>query len=1523
MGRNLQLEAPQKHDTGNLKYSSPQPLFSPFKTPYEYDDGNVTNEKEATPSSSLSSSLSRISPLILLVIIVLAVIFFIYGLIHLVLWFYMKRPSPSSLFNSNNRFQESNRSRSLQRQLQQLFRLHDSGLDQALIDSLPVFYYQDLLGLKNNEPFDCAVCLCEFSDQDKLRLVPMCSHAFHMNCLDTWLLSNSTCPLCRATLSNSSCCYSLENPMWNMLRVTNEEYNECSHSQREVAAEEQINGKRVFSVRLGSFRSSNGLGVESSSSCSLDVKRCYSMGSYQYVVPDSNLQVVLSQSYYDSGRVSEGNEDVDGKRISNRIKGESFSVSKIWLWSKKSKYHHHSSSNDILLLLQRLSLSLSHSDSVHSLNPSHRAMETRLNDDDNGTPKPNPSATVRISNLPQSSTADDLLRFLHSIFGPSSVFALEIWSHNNNWNSRGISRVQFETLPSKSKALSLSLQNDLVFMSHFLQVTDSFSDIIPRPLLPRNRVENTSLYAGFMKSDGCMSVLESWDGVVKGWVMPERNRLEFFVPHAAECYKLEIMFEDIVETIGYCLEGGDNKLNAIVFKLKYGPKIYQKKAGPNMATKFKADRYHFCKEDFEFLWVRTTDFSPIKSIGHSTSFCWELEEEPFASDIFQSFPRYKSLKDLKLEDGEEFGSSNEIVPLVKCASSSKLPYESLFQLNSLVHTQKISLASVDDDLIDLLGSLDEETKSVIFQKLHKLESTCYEPLKFVRTQLHVLSSRDRRLLPSSQKRLRDNNIMSCHRALITPSKIYCLGPELETSNHVVKHFASYASDFMRVTFVEEDWTKLQPNAVSCRAQKGTSVSSRVQKVISASSCVQRGIFPKPFRTEIYKRILTILRDGIVIGSKKFEFLAFSASQLRSSSVWLFASNDNVKAADIREWMGSFNNIRSVSKCAARMGQLFSSSMQTLEVPAQDVEIIPDVEVTTDCINYCFSDGIGKISQSFARQIAQKLKLDSSRIPSAFQIRYGGYKGVIAVDRHSYRKLSLRSSMLKFESKNRMLCVTKWSESMPCFLNREIISLLSTLGINDEVFLALQQEQLNLLARMLTDSKAALDVLESLSGADSKSILVKMLHGYYEPNSEPYLSMMLKAHYAYQLSDLKSKCRIFVPKGRILVGCLDETGLLNYGQVFVRITVKKTKQQFEDDSLRKVDGGDSTRIIVGKVVVTKNPCLHPGDIRVLDAIYSEELEEKGLRDCLVFPQKGHRPHPNECSGGDLDGDLFFISWDKELIPSETEAPMDYTGRRPRFTDHKVTLEEIHHFFVDYMINDTLGAISTAHLVHCDREPDKAKSRKCRELADLHSMAVDFAKTGAPAEMPRVLKPKEFPDFMDRVEKPMYISNGALGKLYRAINASNMQASSNSVWSEKLAEEAYDQDLEVRGFEVFIETALSHKEMYAQKMSSLMNFYCAKTEDEMLTGNLQNKASYLQRDNRRYGDMKDRILIAVKNLQHEAKEWFETSCQQHEYEHLASAWYNVTYHPTYFQEGSTFLSFPWIVGDILLQIKSAKC
>lgn len=239
----------------------------------------------------------------------------------------------------------------------------------------------------------------------------------------------------------------------------------------------------------------------------------------------------------------------------------------------------------------------------------------------------------------------------------------------------------------------------------------------------------------------------------------------------------------------------------------------------------------------------------------------------------------------------------------------------------------------------------------------------------------------------------------------------------------------------------------------------------------------------------------------------------------------------------------------------------------------------------------------------------------------------------------------------------------------------------------------------------------------------------------------------------------------------------------------------------------------------------------------------------------------------------------------------------------------------------MINDTLGTISTAHLVLADREPSKARSFKCLQLAKLHSMAVDFAKTGAPAEMPRILKPREYPDFLERTDRPMYTSPGVLGKLYRATINHSKEQKPELIWSETVARAAYDEDLVVLGFEAFLVAAESSKNLYAEKLSTLMTFYGAESEDEILTGNLKKKSTYLQRDNRRYGEMKDRILAAAKSLQDETKGWFKSGCENHERSKMASAWYHVTYHPDY-SSRTNFLSFPWVLSDVLLNIKSSK-
>jgi E3 ubiquitin-protein ligase ATL6/9/15/31/42/55 len=70
------------------------------------------------------------------------------------------------------------------------------GVAKPVIESLPFFRFATLRGARQG--MDCAVCLAPFEDTDHLRLLPRCRHAFHLGCVDRWLESNASCPLCRA-----------------------------------------------------------------------------------------------------------------------------------------------------------------------------------------------------------------------------------------------------------------------------------------------------------------------------------------------------------------------------------------------------------------------------------------------------------------------------------------------------------------------------------------------------------------------------------------------------------------------------------------------------------------------------------------------------------------------------------------------------------------------------------------------------------------------------------------------------------------------------------------------------------------------------------------------------------------------------------------------------------------------------------------------------------------------------------------------------------------------------------------------------------------------------------------------------------------------------------------------------------------------------------------------------------------------------------------------------------------------------
>ncbi|KAI4989105.1 hypothetical protein ZWY2020_036422 [Hordeum vulgare] len=68
-----------------------------------------------------------------------------------------------------------------------------SGIKGRVLRSLPVEVYG------SGEDIDdvCAICLGEFVDGEKVRVLPRCGHGFHVGCVDAWLVTHGSCPTCR------------------------------------------------------------------------------------------------------------------------------------------------------------------------------------------------------------------------------------------------------------------------------------------------------------------------------------------------------------------------------------------------------------------------------------------------------------------------------------------------------------------------------------------------------------------------------------------------------------------------------------------------------------------------------------------------------------------------------------------------------------------------------------------------------------------------------------------------------------------------------------------------------------------------------------------------------------------------------------------------------------------------------------------------------------------------------------------------------------------------------------------------------------------------------------------------------------------------------------------------------------------------------------------------------------------------------------------------------------------------------
>jgi regulator of nonsense transcripts 1 len=122
--------------------------------------------------------------------------------------------------------------------------------------------------------------------------------------------------------------------------------------------------------------------------------------------------------------------------------------------------------------------------------------------------------------------------------------------------------------------------------------------------------------------------------------------------------------------------------------------------------------------------------------------------------------------------------------------------------------------------------------------------------------------------------------------------------------------------------------------------------------------------------------------------------------------------------------------------------------------------------------------------------------------------------------------------------------------------------------------------------------------------------------------QPTIRKLINTEYDKMLNKRdEQRCRVLIPKSRLLFGVCDAWDVLKEGECAVKVTM---------------DGDGQPRALHGmEVLVTRNSCLHPGDLQKFKVAARDELAH--LTDCIVFSTRGKRPAADLMSGGDLDGD----------------------------------------------------------------------------------------------------------------------------------------------------------------------------------------------------------------------------------------------------------------------------------------------
>ncbi|KAH9301359.1 hypothetical protein KI387_012942, partial [Taxus chinensis] len=351
------------------------------------------------------------------------------------------------------------------------------------------------------------------------------------------------------------------------------------------------------------------------------------------------------------------------------------------------------------------------------------------------------------------------------------------------------------------------------------------------------------------------------------------------------------------------------------------------------------------------------------------------------------------------------------------------------------------------------------------------------------------------------------------------------------------------------------------------------------------------------------------------------------------------------------------------------------------------------------------------------------------------------------------------------------------------LSRYLIALLNYGGVPNDFFMKLVNEAFDQIKSEFRDRRKAFKVVKQHKNLDENHVALRML-ACGIPLNEPLLQYQLKQYMLEEIKKFKEG-KIPIDESFYLMGTADPTGQLKSNEVCVLL-----------------DHGQ----VSGDVLVYKNPGLHFGDIHVFQATYVKDIEYivGDSKFAIFFSTRGPRSAADEIANSDFDGDLYWVSMNANLLkhfkPSTAwERPIQ--GKeisQPKPTDFSYDkLEEklIEEFFnLRFAPSNEISLAADSWLVFMDRlltpgveDPNERKmlKEKMLRLTDIYYEALDAPKSGKKVELPKDLRPKKRPHFLNKTPQDenldrFYISCSVLGKIYD-VPLSDAGSQSDDIWT----------------------------------------------------------------------------------------------------------------------------------------------